>query len=56
MDSVLILVVIALMIANLIVVIFLLKRKQPEPTNNEQILKIVGTINVDEAVYTIECL
>ena len=39
MDSVLILVVIALMIANLIVVIFLLKRKQPEPTNNEQILK-----------------
>ncbi|MDB9799509.1 DNA recombination protein RmuC [Pelagibacteraceae bacterium] len=35
----LILIVIALLVVNLCVVIFLLKRKQPEPINNEQILK-----------------
>ena len=29
--------------------------RSTEFKNNEQILKIVGTINVDEAVYTIEC-
>ena len=39
MDSVLILIAIVLMIANIIVVIFLLKRKQPEMVNNEQVLK-----------------
>ena len=30
--------------------------RSTEFKNNEQILKIVGTINIDEAVYTIECL
>ena len=39
MDSILIFIVIALLIVNLCAVVFLLKRKQPEPTNNEQILK-----------------
>ena len=39
MDSILIFIVIILLIANLGVVIFLLNRKQPEPVNNEQILK-----------------
>jgi len=39
MDSMLIFIVIALLIANLIMAIFLLKRKQIEPINNEQILK-----------------
>ncbi len=35
----LILIVIALLVVNLCAVIFVLKRKQPEPINNEQILK-----------------
>ena len=39
MDSMLIFIVIALLIVNLGAVIFVLKRKQPEPINNEQILK-----------------
>ncbi|MDA9090371.1 DNA recombination protein RmuC [Pelagibacteraceae bacterium] len=39
MDSILIFIVIALLIVNLGAVIFVLKRKQPEPINNEQILK-----------------
>jgi DNA recombination protein RmuC len=39
MDSILIFIVIVLVIANLVAVIFMLKRKQPEPVNNEQILK-----------------
>ena len=39
MDSILIFIVITLLIANLGAVIFLLNRKQPEPVNNEQILK-----------------
>ena len=39
MDSILIFIVIALLIVNLGAVIFVLKRKQPEPVNNEQILK-----------------
>ena len=39
MDSILIFIVIVLVIANLGAVIFMLKRKQPEPVNNEQILK-----------------
>jgi len=39
MDSVLIFIVIALLIVNLGAVIFVLKRKQPDPVNNEQILK-----------------
>ena len=39
MDSILIFIVIALLIVNLGAVIYLLKRKQPEPINNEQILK-----------------
>tara|TARA_B100001093_G_scaffold514534_1_gene588776 strand:+ start:374 stop:1435 length:1062 start_codon:yes stop_codon:yes gene_type:complete len=39
MDSILIIIVISLLIANLIAVIFLYKRKQPETINNEQILK-----------------
>jgi len=39
MDSILIFIVIALLIINLGAVIFVLKRKQPEPINNEQILK-----------------
>jgi DNA recombination protein RmuC len=41
MDSILIfiVIVIVLVIANLVAVIFMLKRKQPEPVNNEQILK-----------------
>ena len=39
MDSILILTIIFLLIINLGAVIFLLKRKQPEQVNNEQILK-----------------
>ncbi len=39
MDSILIFIFIALLIVNLGAVIFVLKRKQPEPVNNEQILK-----------------
>ena len=39
MDSIIIFIIIALLVANLIAVIFLLKKKQPEPINNEQILK-----------------
>jgi|TARA_B110000438_G_scaffold294414_1_gene335793 DNA recombination protein RmuC len=39
MDSILIFIIIALLIINLGAVIFVLKRKQPEPANNEQILK-----------------
>jgi DNA recombination protein RmuC len=39
MDSVLIFIIIILLIVNLIAVIFVLKQKKPEPSNNEQILK-----------------
>ncbi|MDC1096066.1 DNA recombination protein RmuC [Pelagibacteraceae bacterium] len=39
MDSITIFIILSLLIANLVVVIFVLKRKQPEPVNNEQILK-----------------
>ncbi|MDA9624108.1 DNA recombination protein RmuC [Pelagibacteraceae bacterium] len=39
MDSTIIFIIVALLIANLIAVLFLLKKKQPEPANNEQIIK-----------------
>ena len=39
MDSLLIFIIITLLIANLVAIILLLKRKQFEPVNNEQILK-----------------
>ncbi len=39
MDSITIFIILSLLIANLVVVIFVLKRKQPEPANNEQILR-----------------
>lgn len=39
MDSILIFIVITLLIANLGAIIYLLKRKSPEPVNNEQIFK-----------------
>ena len=39
MDSILIFIILSLLIINLGAVIFVLKRKQPEPANNEQILK-----------------
>jgi len=39
MDSLTIFIILSLLIANLVVVIFVLNRKQPEQVNNEQILK-----------------
>ena len=39
MDSTIIFIIVALLIANLIAVLFLLKKKQPEPANNDQIIK-----------------
>ena len=39
MDSILILLIIGLLIGNLIVVMLLLKRKQPDQVDNSQILK-----------------
>ncbi len=39
MDSIIIFIIVVLLIANLIAVLFLLKKKQPEPANNEQIIK-----------------
>ena len=39
MDSIIIFIIVALLIANLTAVLFLLKKKQPEPANNEQIIK-----------------
>ena len=39
MDSILVIIVIGLLIANLIAVILLLKRKQPDQADNSQILK-----------------
>ena len=39
MDSITIFIILSLLIANLVVVIFVLNRKQPEQVNNEQILK-----------------
>ncbi len=39
MDSILVIIVISLLIANLIAVILLLKRKQPDMADNSQIVK-----------------
>ena len=39
MDSLLIIIVIALLVVNIGFILILVKRKQPEPTNNEQALK-----------------
>ena len=39
MDSLLTILIIILLLANFLAIVFLIKRKQPDPVNNEQIFK-----------------